>query len=318
MADPFLDCQHELLALQRGVISRRQALAAGLTSKAIMVRLEKGRWQRLQTGVYATFSGEPPRAALLWAAVLRAGPDAVLSHHTAAELYGLLDSPAPLIHLTVPSGSQVSCPAGAVVHYSHRLGQTRHPALTPPRTRLEESVLDVASQAPSLDDAIGLLLRAVGRRRTTPQLLLDALAQRPRMRWRADIAGALGIAGEGAQSLLEYRYVTRVERPHSLPGGVRQRPVRRSGRRQYQDVCYEDYLLVVELDGNVAHPLESRWRDIRRDNASTACGMATLRLGYVDVSERACLSAGVVGQALRCRGWQGPLRRCGRGCQALI
>lgn len=138
------------------------------------------------------------------------------------------------------------------------------------------------------------------------------------MRWRADIICALDIAAEGAHSLLECRYATRVERPHGLPRGTRQHPVLRGGLRQYRDVCYEDYLLVVELDGIVAHPLEARWRDIRRDNLNTASGLATLRLGYVDVSERACISAAVVGQALKRRGWQGALRRCGRACRALL
>jgi Transcriptional regulator, AbiEi antitoxin len=73
MADQFLECQRDLLRLQRGVITRRQALAAGLAEKAIVVRLQSGHWQRLQTGVYAVSSGEPPRPAILWAAVLRAG-----------------------------------------------------------------------------------------------------------------------------------------------------------------------------------------------------------------------------------------------------
>jgi hypothetical protein len=122
---------------------------------------------------------------------------------------------------------------------------------------------------------------------------------------------------EGTHSLLECRYVTKVGRPHGLPRGTRQRLVRRNGRREYQDVSYDDYLLVVELDGKVAHPLESAWRDIRRDNANTASGLATIRVGYVDVTERACLSAGVVGRALQHKGWQGALRRCGRSCQAL-
>jgi putative AbiEi antitoxin of type IV toxin-antitoxin system len=318
MADPFLERQRELLGLQRGVITRRQALAAGLTEKAIVVRLKSERWQRLQPGVYATFSGEPPRAAMLWAAVLRAGPGAVLSHHTAAELYGLLDAPVPLIHLTVPNGSKVRRPAGTVVHYSRRLDQARHPALAPARTRVEDSVLDLAGDAASLDEAVSLLLRAVGRRRTTVPLILAALAQRQRMRRRADIIRALDLAAEGAHSLLEYRYVTRVERPHGLPRGTRQRLVRRGGLRQYQDVSYEDYLLVVELDGQAAHPLEFRWRDMRRDNANTASGLATLRLGYVDVTERACVSAAVVGQALQRRGWQGVLRGCGCTCRALM
>ena len=123
MTDNFLAsqggllAQHRgLLAQQSGVITRGQALAAGFTDKAIEVRLATGRWQRLYPGVYATFSGEPSRAARLWAAVLRAGTGSALSHQTAAELYGLADSPAPLIHVTVPSGSAVVRPPGVLIH----------------------------------------------------------------------------------------------------------------------------------------------------------------------------------------------------------
>ena len=318
MADRFLESQRDLLRLQEGVITRRQALAAGLTEKAIVVRVQGERWRRLQAGVYATFSGEPPRTAVLWAAVLRAGPGAVLSHQTAAELYGLTDAQAPLIHLTVPNGSPVTRPSGTVIHYSRRLEQARHPAFLPPRTRVEDSVLDLIGNMTSLDEAVSLISRAVGRRRTTAPLILAALASRPRMRWRADIIRVLDIAAEGAHSLLEYRYVTRVERPHGLPRGARQHPVSRGGSRQYQDVSYDEYMLVVELDGLAAHPLETRWRDARRDNVNTAYGLATLRLGYVDVSDRSCESAAVVGQALQRRGWPGTIRRCGRTCRALI
>jgi len=60
---------------QRGVITRRQALSAGLGAGLIESRLELGRWQRLHTGVYAAFSGPPDRQATLWAAVLRAGKE---------------------------------------------------------------------------------------------------------------------------------------------------------------------------------------------------------------------------------------------------
>ena len=76
----------------------------------IATRLERGRWQQLHWGVYAAFTGPPPRTAWLWAAVLRASPGAVLSHLTAAELHGLLDPPAELIFVTVPSTRRISAP----------------------------------------------------------------------------------------------------------------------------------------------------------------------------------------------------------------
>lgn len=305
----------DLVRFQCGVITRAQALEAGATDKMITCMLRAGSWQRMHPGVYATFTGEPARPAVQWAAVLRAGPRAALSHQTAAELYGLPDAQAPLIHVTVPNGSQIVRPRGVMVHYSGRLEEARHPTLAPPRTRLEDSVLDLAAAAGSLDDAIGLVLRAIASRRTTAERIGAAMARRSRMTWRRDLSAALDLGREGVHSLLEFRYVNRVERPHGLPHGRRQRPVQRGARRQYQDIEYEGYALVVELDGRAAHPDWRRWADIRRDNANAAAGQVTLRYGWPEVSDMPCLTAWEVGGTLRRRGWDGTLRRCGPRCQ---
>jgi len=308
------DGVRDLLNQHAGVLTRAGALRAGLTPKQLAARLDSGRWQRLHTGVYAAFSGQPGRPSLLWAALLRAGPSSALSHHTAAELDGLVPDQARLIHVMVPSGHQVAPLAGVVLHYSGRLDEARHPARTPPRTRVEETVLDLAGAAGSLDDALGWVLRACGSRRTTPERLAAAMALRGRVRWRTELSATLGLAADGVHSLLEFRYVTRVERPHGLPAGHRQHLVAQAGQRQYQDVTYREYGLVVELDGVAAHPAGERWRDVRRDNANHAVGQTTLRYGWGDVTERPCFVAGQVADALAARGWTGAPRRCGRRC----
>jgi hypothetical protein len=305
----------ELLSDQDGVLTRAQALRTGMTAKQIVAALSSGRWQRLHTGVYATFSGEPGRRCALWAAVLRAGPGAVLSHQTAAELHGLGGALSATIHLTVPSGHWVTPISGVAVHYSRRVAEARHPVRTPPQTRIEETVLDLAAGSASLDEALGWLFRACGSRKTTPDRLAAALALRCRMRWRAELSAALGLGADGVHSLLEFRYVTRVERPHGLPDGTRQYRVTRSGRHQYQDVTYQAYGVAVELDGRVAHPEERRWRDIRRDNASAVDGQQTLRYGWADMRDRPCGVAAEVGAVLSGHGWDGCLRRCGPACQ---
>ena len=71
-----------LARYQNGVISRWQALQAGLTVDMIKFRVSSGRWRQIRPGVYATFTGDPGRSARLWAAVLSAGRGAVLSHET--------------------------------------------------------------------------------------------------------------------------------------------------------------------------------------------------------------------------------------------
>lgn len=69
----------DLIELQAGVVSRPQALAAGMSRNMVVVRLRSGRWQQLHWGVYATFSGKPGRLATLWAALLRGSPTGLRS-----------------------------------------------------------------------------------------------------------------------------------------------------------------------------------------------------------------------------------------------
>jgi hypothetical protein len=314
MANDVPELLAGLLIDQHGVLTRPQALGGGMTDKAIVARLRTGRWQRLQRGVYATFSGEPPRSALIWAAVLRGGPDAVLSHQTAAELSGLVASPEPRIHITVPRGAPVDRIPGVVLHYSGRLARARHPVLEPARTRIEETVLDLGQAGRGLDSALGWIFLGCGSRKTTAERIAAAMALRSKLRWRADLAMALDVAREGAHSLLEFRYLNRVERPHGLPAGTRQHRVRRAGRHQYQDVLYEASGVVVELDGRAAHPEQFRLRDVRRDNANVAVGQVTLRYTWADVTGHPCAVAAEVGAALIRRGWASAPRRCGRHC----
>jgi very-short-patch-repair endonuclease len=305
----------QLIALQRGVLARWQAPAVALKPTTIDSLLRSGRWQPLQRGVYATFSGTPSRDAELWAAVLRVGPQTVLSHQTAAELDGLTGARSAVIHVQVPGSARVDPVPGIRIHRSERLAEARHPSRTPPRTRIEETVLDLTQAAKNIDAAFGWLCQACGSRLTTPELLLTALAKRPKVRWRGILLGALGDISDGAHSVLEVRYVRDVERPHGLPRARRQARVTRSSGRIYLDNLVKRYRTCIELDGKAAHPVAERWRDIARDNASAADGIITLRYGWSDVTERPCQTAAQIAAVLGQRGWAGQATPCGRSCQ---
>src|SRR6516225_3287410 len=108
---------------QGGVVSRSQALRAGLSVGRIKFRVTSGRWRQLHPGVYATFTGGPGRSAQLWAAVLAAGPGAMLSHETAAELQRLTDKPVETIHVSVPGQRHVLAADGVTIHRSTRAVQ---------------------------------------------------------------------------------------------------------------------------------------------------------------------------------------------------
>jgi hypothetical protein len=317
-------CQ-DLLDLQHGVIARWQLAQAGLNVRIADAQQHVGRWQPLYRGVYATFTGAPSRTAILWAAVLRGGPGAALGYHTAAEVDGLADRPSQAIHLIVSSSRRVDLASRGrpempriVIHYRARAEDAIHPSRTPPRTRIEETTLDLTQLAVSLDDAFSWLARACSRRLTTPMLLHAAMTARPKLRWRLELTDALTNIGDGAHSVLEWRYVHGVERPHRLPRADRQALSRAGNRTRYLDNRYREFGVLVELDGRAAHPAEARWRDVRRDNASAAMGMVTLRYGWADVTEDPCRVASEVAAALRRGGWPGHLRRCGPACTVTL
>jgi predicted transcriptional regulator of viral defense system len=75
---------------QHGVVSRAQLLELGLGEAAIEHRLARGRLHRLWRGVYAVGRPETTRKGRWMAAVLSCGPMALLSHRSAAGLWGLL------------------------------------------------------------------------------------------------------------------------------------------------------------------------------------------------------------------------------------
>jgi very-short-patch-repair endonuclease len=304
----------QLIDLQRGVLARWQAPAAELKPTTINSLLRSGRWQPLQRGVYATFSGMPSRDAELWAAVLRVGPQAILSHQSAAELDGLTSTRSEVIHVTVPDGKHIERIPGIRLHRSERLAEARHPSRTPPRTRIEETVLDLTQTAKNIDAAFGWLCQGCGSRLTTSDLLLTALHQRRKVRWRPIMASALQDIGDGAQSVLEVRYVRDVERPHGLPRARRQAKVTTSSGRIYLDNLVDRYRTCIELDGKAAHPVAGRWRDIARDNASAADGITTLRYGWPDVTQHSCQTAAQIAEVLRSRGWTGQPTPCGWSC----
>ena len=209
---------------QQGVISRSQALRAGLSADMIKFRMRGGWWQPVYRGVYLTFTGAPGHSAQLWAALLGAGPGAVLSHETAAELQRLSDRPAESIHVTVPWQRRIKVMNGVSLHRCTRAGEILLEYSNPPLTRVEETVLDLTQAAATFDDVCGWVTRAFARELTDAATLRTAMCQRTRLRWRAELHELVMAAASGDHSVLEYRYGRDVERAHGLPESVRQAP----------------------------------------------------------------------------------------------
>ncbi len=307
-----------LLRYQAGVVTRAQAHRSGLSDGAIDHRVATGRWQRVYPGVYVTFSGPVSREARLWAAVLYAGPDAVLSHETAAELQRLLDKPAPLVHLSVPRTRRVAPYEGLRISTSRRtvVGQ-RFPPGVLPQTLVDDTLLDLIDKAGTFDEVCALVTRAFGRRLTGEGRLRATARLRGRLRWRSDVDVLITEAAHGTHSLLEYHYDRDVEKAHGLPKAARQTPYTKlDGSKGFRDRCYQDYGVLVELDGASTHPQEDRWTDRERDNHAATLRKQTLRFGWKHVRHQTCETAAMTAAVLANHGWRGSPQPCSADCAA--
>ena len=248
------------------------------------------------------------------AALLYCGEGAVAPHRSAARLCGLLDYDPAGIEVMIPAHRRVVPPGRVQVTTCADQASRAAPAGWPSRTTVEDTVLDLAERGDA-DDAIAWVSKACQRGRTTTARLARTLEGRPRHRWRELLVDALGDVAEGVESVLEYRYVRRVDRPHGLPRARRQQVVVTGGVRRRTDNDYEPFGVIVELDGRVGHVGEGAFRDRIRDNATAITGRLTLRFGWADVDAQACEVAQDVAVVLWSRGWGGQLRRCGSGCR---
>jgi len=316
-------CQ-ELIDQQRGIVARWQVAGCPADLSAIDNLVRRDRWRTTYRGVYAAHTGKPDREGVLWAAVRRCGADAALSHHTAAELDGLTDRRIAAVHVTIPARLRVwlgreefsrGLPR-ILLHRSARLEQARHPAKTPPRTRVEETVLDLGDLARDVDEVFSWLSSACAGRHTTSAKLAAAAANRARLRWRDDVLAALSELSDGVHTLLERRYACNVELAHRLPKAKRQVNQRRGSTSTYLDNSYVEYGVVVELDGLAYHLIEDRWYDIHRDNYLARSDIIVLRYSWADITTRPCQVAMEIAAVLRQRGWTGTIRSCGPACLA--
>ena len=239
---------------------------AGLDRNAIAHRVRHGRLVRVHRGVYAVGHVPPSPHARATAAVLACGPDAALSHRSAAALWELVRWHAP-IDVTTTTARRV---VGVTVHRSRTLTAadvTRHygiPVTTPARTMLDlAGVLDPASLTRAVNDArIRRLMSRDG---------LDTQLARARGRATKQLARR---PDHATRSVFEDAFLVFIDR-HRLP-----RPeVNQIVAGHEVDMLWRPQRLVAELDGREfhAHAFE---HDRDRDADLLAAGLRVVRVTW--------------------------------------
>ena len=131
------------------MIALEQLLGAGLGEDAVAYRVKAGVMQRLHRGVFLLGAAPPGRTARARAAVMACGEGAVVSHRSAAELFGLLPETDREVDVTVV-GRNPGFHPGVRLHRPR--GLARHEVTTMRGVRVTtvaRTICDLAATEPA-------------------------------------------------------------------------------------------------------------------------------------------------------------------------
>lgn len=269
----------DLAARQHGVIAHRQLREMGLSGQAIQHRVSTGRLHRIERGVYSVGRPGLSRRGRWMAAVLGGGPRAVLSHGSAAALWGIGAESRRWIEISVPFASHRERP-GIRVRRRPKLREcdlTVHDGIP-----VTGPVLTLIDFARSASDA--RLERAVNEADrldlVDPESLAVALEEFPGQPGVGRLRGLLAKRTfRLTDSELERLFLPLVSGT-GLPTPLTRRHV--NGFRV--DFLWPDLRLVVETDGLRYHRTPAQQaRDLVRDQAHLTAGFTPLRFTHAQV-----------------------------------
>ncbi len=273
-----------LLRRQHGVVSKRQLRSLGFSDDTVDARVAKGVLVRVGWGVFAAGHAGLSERGRWMAAVLTCGDGAVLSHRSAAALWGLWKASA-LIDVTVPRSSGRASRGKLIVHRSRCLPYSdvtrRHgiPVTKPPRTLLDlAEVVDRRRLERALDDADRLGL-------CTESQLRAAVERHPGRVGAARLAevldahdlGSTATANEFEELFLSICDAAGFPRPE----------VNRRLPPFKPDFMWRAHWLIVETDGYATHRTRGAFEsDHERDTELGTSGWLVLRFTWRQLTER--------------------------------
>jgi Transcriptional regulator, AbiEi antitoxin/Protein of unknown function (DUF559)/AbiEi antitoxin C-terminal domain len=286
---------------QHGVVTRGQLLALGMGARSIEHRLSSGRLHPLMRGVYAVGRPEVGRFGWWMAAVLACGPKALLSHHSAAALWGIRRAQQNVrqadVHVVVARGHARIRPG---IHVHCRRGHelpARREVDGIPVTHPVATLVDLATEL-----ADGQLEAAVNEadhlKLVDPERLRRALDALPPWAGVKRLSGLL----DGPTITLTTTELERLFLPLAAGAGLPapQTQTRLDGYRV--DFYWPELGIVVETDGLRYHRTPFKQAsDKRRDNAHAGSGLTTLRFTHGQICHEPAYVRATLARAARLR-----------------
>jgi hypothetical protein len=260
-----------LAGRQHGHVTRWQLLGLGVSRGLITGRLESGAWVAVHQGVYGIGPRRNDPVSRAAAAVLACGPGAVLSHASAASLWGFLPRWNGAMEVTTrakrtrPGITTHRCQSFQPRDVTHQHGV--------PTTTRARTLLDIAPSLPAKQ-----LTRVVNDARRAHHVGLDALRdvldRNPLHPGTKLLRPFVQDPRNPTDSPFEDDFLAFVNR-FGLP--MPQTNVWLHGRKV--DVFYPEANLIVELDGRNFHDDQDAFRDDReRDTENLKHGLTTMRM----------------------------------------
>ena len=308
-----------LAARTAGVVTRAELREAGLAGSTISSQVDRGFLVRVWRGLYEVPELTDDQTPFFRA--LKSAPGAVVSHQSAARLWGFPipgAEPGEPIHLTARSSGTRSELPGIALHWTRRLradevGEPIHRLATtsPARTILDLAGTDLGNRR------LGHVVetQTIAGQPTPDELV--ALLDHPGRRGVRGAARLRRLMGDlvdhqpVVDSMLERRFA-QLLRQHRLGRFERQvRPPWYDGRRGVVDFADRSIGLIVEVDGRRWHATSQAMADDRRrDRLAAANGWLVVRVTWADVVDRPGATVEEIAGAIEARRQPGVWQLC--------
>lgn len=269
----------ELAGRQHGVVARRQLLDLGIGPRAVGARLERGYLNSIHHGVYAVGHSVLTKHGHWMAAVLACGPGAVLSHQSAASLWGLLDVSA---RPEVIRPGRFRARRGIVARFGSVPADERTVREGIPVTTVPRTIVDLAGLGKRRQTQRAM--HAVEVKQLTDSLSVPDLLRRYRGRQGVPLLRELladDVVSRGAPiNRFEDRFADLLDE-HSVPRPRFNPHLSIEGRHFKPDCLWPRDKLIVELDGASVHRTRRSFEsDRERDRVLLAAGYRTMHVTW--------------------------------------
>lgn len=274
-----------LAGRQHGMVARWQLLELGLSEQMIKTRLRRGGLHRFHRGVFAYGHRAITVESRWMAAVLAFGPEAVLSHRSAGQLWGLV--PRSKIRPEVTRPRHAAGRPHLVIHQASLPGDEVVRVRGIPVTSVPRTMFDLAGMLKERE--VERAWNEMEVREYTDRLSVsDLLGRYPGRKGSVLLAG---LANRKALPLgitrndLEEAFLALIDR-FGLPRPRMNVHVALRGKFYEIDCLWGEQRVAIELDGGGAHGSTRAFqKDRERDRILLAEGYRTARITWAQIQD---------------------------------